>query len=87
MQIIIEKTISQIQEEEQLRNEYLDFDLSKNDFFESISMTQDRRSKVQGLKHQHNLLTKNHYLAGQMISKGETIKVKSQRCLDLLTDH
>ena len=76
LQIIIEKVITQIHEEELLRNEYMDFDLSKNDFFESISLTQDQRSKVQGLKHQHNLLTKNHYLAGQLISKGKTIKVK-----------
>lgn len=87
LQIIIEKTITQIMEDEHSRNEYLDFDRSQNDFFESISMTLDQRSKAQGLKHQHNMLSKNHYLAYQMISKGESIKARSQNCLELLAAH
>lgn len=86
LQIIIEKVIDDIKREEFERNKYLDFDQSPGDFFETISVQQDISSKAQGLKHQHNLLTKNHYLAYQMISNGASIKEKSKRCLELLSD-
>ncbi|RLD93292.1 MAG: hypothetical protein DRJ29_09325 [Bacteroidetes bacterium] len=86
LQIIIDKVIDEIKKEEFERNKYLDFDQSPGDFFETISVQQDISSKAQGLKHQHNLLTKNHELAYQMISKGASIKEKSKRCLELLSD-
>ncbi len=86
LQIIIEKVIDDIKKEDFERNKYLDFDRSPDDFFESISVQQDISSKAQGLNHQHNLLTKNHELAYHMINKGTSIKEKSNRCLELLSD-
>jgi len=86
LQIIIEKVIVDIKKEEHERDKYLDFDRSPLNFYERTFVQQDQRSKVQGLKHQHNLLTRNHELASQMITKGESIKEKSRLCLDLLKD-
>jgi hypothetical protein len=87
LQIVIDKAITDTKNEMYERNKYLDFDQSESDFFERISTQQDRSSKVQGLKHQHNVLTSIHNLCGFMKSLSEPIKEHSKRCLELLQEN
>ena len=74
LQIVIDKAITDTKNEMYERNKYLDFDLSESDFFERTRTQQDRSSKVQGIKHQHNILTSIHDLCGFMKSLSEPIK-------------
>ena len=60
--------------------------VSDEGYFEYVSFQQDQSSKIQGLKHQHNLFSKVQELASVMIERGESIKEKSNRCLLTLTD-
>ncbi len=84
LQIIIDKAITDIRLGAYERNKYLDFDLSKLDFYEVISREQDVNEKVQGLKLQHIILTLVHQLANGMINFGEDIKKESRDCIELL---
>lgn len=85
--IVIDKAITDIKHEIYERNKYLDFDRSERGFFEIIRAQQDRSFKVQGLLHQHNILTNAHDLCRFMKSLGESIKEHSKRCLKLLSEN
>lgn len=88
LQIVIDRSILDIKHEMYERNKHLDFDQSEQDFFDRIRAQQDRSSKVQGLLHQHNILTNiNNDLCGLTKSLGESIKKYSKRCLELLSEN
>ena len=84
--IIIEKSITDIKEEQYKRNAYLDFDLSGSNFHKITSWNQNDNSKHQGLLHFHNVLTNYHSLVRWTEYQGISIREKSKKCLELLTE-
>ena len=87
LRIIIDRVVNDTKQEMYERNKHLDFDRSESDFFERIQAQQDRMIKVQGLKHQHNILSSVHDLCGFMKEFGSPVKEHSKRCLELLKEN
>jgi hypothetical protein len=86
LQIIFEKTISNLFSETRERNKYLDSDMSSSDFYKTLSITQKEESKVKGLKHQHEMLSINYDLHVSMKFFGSRIKEQSKEAILLLQE-
>ncbi|HMC01870.1 MAG TPA: hypothetical protein VKN14_12615 [Flavobacteriaceae bacterium] len=55
--IVLEKIISQIIEEQHAAGSYLDMDSSPSNFFEKVGTKADSEKLIQGLLHQHTVLS------------------------------
>ena len=86
LQIVFEKTISDLFTERHERRKYLDSDMSSSDFYKILSVTQNEESKVEGLKHHHQMLSINYGLHSGMKRIGTQIKEQSHAAILLLKE-
>ncbi len=82
--IVFEKTIQAILEENKSVSEYIDVDFSDSDFFEKIGVKQPEGDLVKGLLHRHNALSGYHSLGVVSLRLREVIGHKSRIALKRL---